>query len=254
MVERVGRRRRSRTAPTPSSTSARAASMRARIQRSSRSRGSSAGVDALRVLEDQPRRRSRACSRACAPPRSRRTRSARPASTRSSAGRSASRRRRTRRSTRSGRCPCRGSSTSAARRRASTVEWMITSRERDVADQLEPGPDHPVLPEADDLAGGRVDVARVVARELRRLVRPAERRERPERRREPRVEDVRIALELGRAALGARRRARPPSRSEWPSGQYQTGIWWPHQSWREMHQSGASSSEAIANRCCDSGW
>ena len=23
----------------------------------------------------------------------------------------------------------------------------------------------------------------------------------------------------------------------WPSGQYQTGIRWPHQIWREMHQS-----------------
>ena len=33
--------------------------------------------------------------------------------------------------------------------------------ERDVAHQLEPGHDHPVLPEADDLARGRVDVARV---------------------------------------------------------------------------------------------
>ena len=75
--------------------------------------------------------------------------------------------------------------------------------------QLEPRPDHPVLPEADDLARGRVDVARVVALELGRLLRPAERRERPERRREPRVEHVRVALELGRAALGARVRRRP---------------------------------------------
>ncbi|CFN71236.1 Uncharacterised protein [Bordetella pertussis] len=23
----------------------------------------------------------------------------------------------------------------------------------------------------------------------------------------------------------------------WPSSLYQAGIWWPHQSWREMHQS-----------------
>ena len=35
-------------------------------------------------------------------------------------------------------------------------------RERDLAHQLEAGPDHPVLPEPDDLARGRVDVARVV--------------------------------------------------------------------------------------------
>ena len=39
-----------------------------------------------------------------------------------------------------------------------------------------------------------------------------------------------------------------------PSGQYQIGIWCPHQIWREMHQSGAFSSESIAKRCCDSGW
>ena len=40
----------------------------------------------------------------------------------------------------------------------------------------------------------------------------------------------------------------------WPSGQYQSGCWWPHQSCREMFQSGISSSERIANWCCDSGW
>ena len=39
-----------------------------------------------------------------------------------------------------------------------------------------------------------------------------------------------------------------------PSGQYQTGSWWPHQICREMFQSGAFSSESIAKRCCDSGW
>ncbi|MDQ4018358.1 MAG: class I tRNA ligase family protein, partial [Actinomycetota bacterium] len=48
--------------------------------------------------------------------------------------------------------------------------------ERDVAHDLEPRPDHPVLPEADDLARGRVDVARVVARELLRPLGPPERR------------------------------------------------------------------------------
>jgi hypothetical protein len=26
------------------------------------------------------------------------------------------------------------------------------------------------------------------------------------------------------------------SRRRRPSGPYQAGIWWPHQSWREMHQ------------------
>ena len=39
-----------------------------------------------------------------------------------------------------------------------------------------------------------------------------------------------------------------------PSGVVQSGSWWPHQSWRDRHQSGVCSSEVIANRCCDSGW
>ena len=85
--------------------------------------------------------------------------------------------------------------------------------ERNLAERLEARPDHPVLPEADDLARGRVDVPRVVARELGRLVGPAERGERPERRREPGVEDVGLARELGRAALAALRTARRPERS-----------------------------------------
>ena len=40
----------------------------------------------------------------------------------------------------------------------------------------------------------------------------------------------------------------------WPSGHSQSGSWWPHQIWREMFQSGASSRDEIAKRCCDSGW
>ncbi len=39
----------------------------------------------------------------------------------------------------------------------------------------------------------------------------------------------------------------------WPSGHSQTGSWCPHQIWREMFQSGAFSSDSIANRCWDSG-
>ena len=80
-------------------------------------------------------------------------------------------------------------------------------------------------------------VAGVEARELRRLVGPAERRERPERRREPRVEDV-----LARAVSSAEPHSAHASGSvsatvTCPSGQYQTGSWWPHQIWREMFQS-----------------
>ena len=76
--------------------------------------------------------------------------------------------------------------------------------ERHLAEQLEPGEDHPVLPEADDLPGGRLQVAGIEVAEILGVVRPAESRERPERRREPRVEHVGLALELLRAALGAR--------------------------------------------------
>ena len=72
-----------------------------------------------------------------------------------------------------------------------------------VAERFETRPDHPVLPEADDLARRQVDVAGVVAGELGRLVRPAERRERPQRRGEPGIEDVGLTSELRRAALFA---------------------------------------------------
>ena len=75
--------------------------------------------------------------------------------------------------------------------------------ERDLLAELQSGEDHPVLPQADDFAGRDVEIAWIEPLELRRLVRPAERRERPERRREPRVEDVRIPFELRRAALAA---------------------------------------------------
>ena len=73
-------------------------------------------------------------------------------------------------------------------------------------------------------------VARVPAAQRRRVVGPAERRERPQRRREPRVEHVGRLLPA--VALGPRR---PAPRSE-PSGANQTGSRWPHHSWREMHQ------------------
>src|SRR5581483_143371 len=51
--------------------------------------------------------------------------------------------------------------------------------ERHLAEQLEPGEDHPVLPEADDVARSRLQVARIERPQRRRLVRPPERRERP---------------------------------------------------------------------------
>ncbi len=112
---------------------------------------------------------------------------------------------------------------------------MITSRERDLAHQLEAGPDHSVLPEEDDLAAGR-------------------RRRRPDRTRsaravcsgQPSVANGQSADEnhvsstsssrcrSPRAALGARvgLRLRAPSCGR--RGSTRSGSWWPHQSWREM--------------------
>ena len=97
---------------------------------------------------------------------------------------------------------------------ASTVGWMTTSSNGPLAEQLEPGEDHAVLPEPDDVARRRVHVARIELRELRRLLGPAERRERPQRGAEPRVEHVGLPRQLGRPALGAggRLAGAPPSR------------------------------------------
>ena len=51
-------------------------------------------------------------------------------------------------------------------------------------------------PEEDDVEAGDQHIGRIEARQLRRLVRPAERRERPQRRREPGVEHVFVAAQL----------------------------------------------------------
>ena len=90
-------------------------------------------VARARLRRDTPRRsggsaarRSRACSRACDPPRSSRTRSGRPASTSSSAARSGSRRRRTRRSASSGSIPVPRLFDIRRPSGALIVEWMFT--------------------------------------------------------------------------------------------------------------------------------
>ena len=76
--------------------------------------------------------------------------------------------------------------------------------ERDLAHELDPHHQHPRHPQVDDLAGGREHVAGVVALQARIvLVRPADGGKRPQRRREPRVEHVGVALERRRAAGGA---------------------------------------------------
>ena len=86
---------------------------------------------------------------------------------------------------------------------------QVHLRERQLAlHEVVAGHQHPGYPEKQDLRRGDQCVARVEAREVRRLLRPAERRERPEPRREPGVEHVRILLHRP-AALGARRRVLP---------------------------------------------
>ena len=72
-----------------------------------------------------------------------------------------------------------------------------------LADQLQAGEDHPVLPQADDLARRRLQVAGVEAAQVGRLVGPAEGGERPQRRGEPGVEHVLAAGQPLRSADGA---------------------------------------------------
>ncbi len=162
VVERVAPTARSRSAPSASSSSARVASSRARIQRSSSVARPRVGLD-VAAPGAAGARRSRACSRACAPPRSRPRRSARPGSRTSSAARSGSRPRRARSITSSGSMPVPRLFDIRRPSGARIVEVMITSVKGTLADQLEPGPDHPVLPEPDDVPRGHVHVARVVA-------------------------------------------------------------------------------------------
>ena len=91
----------------------------------------------------------------------------------------------------------------------SSVEWMTTSVNGTSPSSSRPEKIMRCDPEEDDVARGREHVARVEARELGRLVGPAERRERIERRREPRVEDVLVL----RAARPSRTRRTRPARS-----------------------------------------
>ena len=69
------------------------------------------------------------------------------------------------------------------------------------------------------------------------LVGPAERGERPEAGAEPGVEHVGILLEVRRAAARAGGRGFARDDDFAASRQCQAGMRWPHQSWREMHQS-----------------
>src|SRR5262249_43975696 len=79
-------------------------------------------------------------------------------------------------------------------------------REGNVAHQLEAGEDHPVLPEADDVPRGRVQIAGIEGAQVLGVVRPTQGRERPQPRREPRVEHVLAPNQLVRAPLATRGR------------------------------------------------
>ncbi len=87
----------------------------------------------------------------------------------------------------------------------------VDGAERHLLHEVEAHHHHAGDPEEDDVEAGDQHVGRVVARELRRLVGPAERRERPQGRGEPGVEHVLVALErhvLAVMRLGRRLRRR----------------------------------------------
>ncbi|GJE71505.1 hypothetical protein CHKEEEPN_3051 [Methylorubrum podarium] len=70
---------------------------------------------------------------------------------------------------------------------------QVDRLERGLIGEVQAHHHHPGDPEEDDVLARHQGVGGVEAGELRRLVRPAERRERPERGGEPRVEDVGVA-------------------------------------------------------------
>ena len=88
---------------------------------------------------------------------------------------------------------------------ARTIECTLTSSNGSVADELEAHHHHPRHPEVDDVAGRRQDLRGEVGAQLLGVLGPAQDGERPQRRREPGVEDVRVA----RPARSSRTRAVP---------------------------------------------
>ena len=75
--------------------------------------------------------------------------------------------------------------------------------ERNLAGVLQSREDHAGNPEEDDVVAGNQGVSRVEIFQLRGLVRPAQGRERPQRRAEPGVQRVLILVQVGAAALRA---------------------------------------------------
>ena len=68
--------------------------------------------------------------------------------------------------------------------------------ERHLVHEMQAHHHHARDPEEDDVEAGDEHAGRVIAFQLRRLVGPAERRERPQRRREPGVEHVLVAVQV----------------------------------------------------------
>ncbi len=77
----------------------------------------------------------------------------------------------------------------------------IDGFERDLVAEVKRRHDHPRHPEEDDVERRHEELRRVVGRQLRRLLRPAHDRERPQPRREPRVEHVLVLTEIDVAAV-----------------------------------------------------
>ena len=89
---------------------------------------------------------------------------------------------------------------------------QVDRPERHLLHEVQPRHHHPRDPEEDDVVPGLEQRRRVEGLELAGLVGPAQRRERPQPRREPGVEHVLVLGQLGGAALAARRRRRPRHR------------------------------------------
>ena len=114
--------------------------------------------------------------------------------------------------------------------------------ERHLAGEVQRHHDHPRDPEEDDVEARHQHGGGQEGLEVLRLLRPAERGEGHQRRGEPGVEHVR---DPASAAFPCLRAALPlpcGRRRSCPSSSYHAGIWWPHHSWREMHQSWMFSS------------
>ncbi len=112
--------------------------------------------------------------------------------------------------------------------------------ERHVAGELQSHHDHAGDPEENDVEAGDQHVRRVEGLQFRGGLRPAQRRERPEGRGEPGVENILVLAqgEARRQPVAQRAlRSRCARHRLVPSLSYQAGMRCPHQSWRLMHQS-----------------